>query len=567
LQGRIPLPTHPRTLRDLSQASELLTLPATFGSIQLGETFSSCLCVNNETLFNIEGVTLRVEMQTVSTKVLIGEFGGPESSLAAGNSLEAVVSHEIKELGQHVLACTVSYNIPPDVKPFQRLDDSNHSDVQGFRKFYKFAVANPLSVKTKVHTSKSPAALTSLEEREKIFLEVHIQNVTQDAMWFDCMLFEPVEGWVVQDANVKGDESLFDGANALMQPQDVRQYIYILTPTNVPLAPINYTPGSIIPLGRLDIAWRSSMGEPGRLLTSMLSRRIPLPASQQPPVSALPPHLKRSAVTSGPLRSHSPHPSYQSRPSSPAPRPASPMRNRPASMPGAGPTSHTPPPLPPPPPEFEVSLVIRDIIRPSTAIEKPFVVECTLVISSLPSLRPRRLLLIVQHVQSQPGRRRASPMDDATATLANLASPSLTVRSLGSDSFKPATAPASPTPTLAQIVGSSTQSATPVDPVNCEVMLPSPYVMSDPERGPSGVMYYGSSMIFLPTPAVPVLNETRPLSQGQVDFGLSYIALRDGLLRIGGLRVLLFADSANEEAGKQEIRILKEWDVITEIWT
>jgi hypothetical protein len=65
---------------------------------------------------------------------------------------------------------------------------------------------------------------------------------------------------------------LFLGDNALMQPQDMRQYIYILAPKVLPDLPITHAPGSVISLGRLDIAWRSSLGEPGRLLTSVRER-------------------------------------------------------------------------------------------------------------------------------------------------------------------------------------------------------------------------------------------------------------------------------------------------------
>lgn len=138
LQGNTPLDGHPKTLRDLSHASQFLTLPSSFGSIQLGETFSSCVCVNNEADLEIEAVHLKVEMQTVTSKVLLAEFGGPDSCLPAGDNLENVVHHEIKELGQHVLACTVSYKSPSDVRPIS--DESGDPSIQTFRKFYKFAV-------------------------------------------------------------------------------------------------------------------------------------------------------------------------------------------------------------------------------------------------------------------------------------------------------------------------------------------------------------------------------------------------------------------------------------------
>lgn len=111
-------------------------------------------------------------------------------------------------------------------------------------------------------------------EREKIFLEVHIQNLTQDTMWFERMEFECAEGWSVVDANTTDDDKdrrLFSGSMALMQPQAIRQYIYILTPTSSSSFSVIQAAGSVIPLGRLDISWRSQFGEPGRLLTSVRS--------------------------------------------------------------------------------------------------------------------------------------------------------------------------------------------------------------------------------------------------------------------------------------------------------
>lgn len=100
-----------------------------------------------------------------------------------------------------------------------------------------------------------------------MFLEVHIQNLTQKPMTFQRVLFECVDGWTVEDVN----EGLYVGTAATVPAQEVRQYLYVLTPhlaksrkiVNPPVA------GSIIPLGRLDISWTTTFGEPGRLLTSV----------------------------------------------------------------------------------------------------------------------------------------------------------------------------------------------------------------------------------------------------------------------------------------------------------
>jgi hypothetical protein len=99
------------------------------------------LCVNNEAQVEIEAVAMKVEMQTVTAKVTLAEFGGLSTRLAVGDTLENVVHHEIKELGQHVLACTVSYRLPnARAAAGEPVDDANDPSLQTFRKFYKFAV-------------------------------------------------------------------------------------------------------------------------------------------------------------------------------------------------------------------------------------------------------------------------------------------------------------------------------------------------------------------------------------------------------------------------------------------
>lgn len=95
---------------------------------------------------DVEAVSMRVEMQTVTSKVVLAEFGGPDYTLATGGTLESVVHHEIKELGQHVLACAVTYRMPPHRSPVVEPTPGTDPTLQTFRKFYKFAVRNFWSV-------------------------------------------------------------------------------------------------------------------------------------------------------------------------------------------------------------------------------------------------------------------------------------------------------------------------------------------------------------------------------------------------------------------------------------
>jgi hypothetical protein len=99
--------------------------------------------VNNEAQSDIEVVQVKVEMQTITAKVALSEMedGKAGRMLVAGGTLENVVHHEIKELGQHVLACAVTYRLPPNARPIPGAgEDTNDPSLVTFRKFYKFAV-------------------------------------------------------------------------------------------------------------------------------------------------------------------------------------------------------------------------------------------------------------------------------------------------------------------------------------------------------------------------------------------------------------------------------------------
>ncbi|KAJ3828135.1 DUF974-domain-containing protein [Lentinula raphanica] len=617
LQGTNPLPGYPKTLRDLTHASEILTLPSSFGSIQLGETFSSCLSVNNEATTQVDSVALKVEMQTATSKITLAEIGGRDTSLAPLDTLENVVHHEIKELGQHVLACTVSYRFNPQssrVAPAS--EETSDPNILTFRKFYKFVVTNPLSVKTKVHTPKSPSALMIPAERDKVFLEVHIQNLTPEAIWFERMHFEPAEGWSARDTNVinvAGEEqSLYSGSTALMQPQDMRQYIYILSPKTVSLEPVIHPPGSVIPLGRLDISWRSSYGEPGRLLTSMLTRRIPLlPQPVQPvqpqPASALPPYLKRQSTSANaPPGSKSPQ-FTQSRPSSPVQRSSSPVPYRArASSVVAGGFSQIPSSSPQPAASsntnttIDVHLLSRDVPRGSVSVGKSFKLGLTLVLSSsLPSDRQRqrlRLSLVIQHISfpltlgltglsvSKPAPHPPPPSDSTSFSPRLLSS--------SSPGFS------SPSPTYSTfnyplahqklLKASQDQSAleTGEDPttttkVESEIMktLPPPFfekVDESKRQRMSRVVFSGPSTLVLPDVELRVPESTltamgstqtgggawrpgmKPKHEATVDFELDYVALQRGFALVGGLRLLLVGESFVDDAYGAEGGVLVE---------
>ncbi|CAE6446887.1 unnamed protein product [Rhizoctonia solani] len=574
-----PINGVPSTLRDLAQ-SQVLLLPEAFGSISLGETFTSALCINNESSHTVLGSHLLVEMQTATNKTTLGQIGGIDSRLEPGQMFTLVVSHEMKELGQHVLVCTVGYHVPPalrnnSVPP----EDPNNPSLRTIKKFYKFMVSNPLSVRTKVHTPRSPSALLNKIERNKVFLEVHVQNLTAKPLYFEKIQFECAEGWVLADSTPKALLDSGSKANEIsLRSQDTRQYLYILTPTPAatPSFLITYPPGTIIALGRLDMSWRSSFGEPGRLLTSMLSRKIPIPPPPQP-APAIPPHLQQQRQQPGRPGSPVPYktrPGSISRPMSPGPTGsisgslagamATPGATA-GSLPGTVGSAVTK--------DVQVDLVVTSI--PSTIhLDRPFKVKCSIgVLAPLPSSpsdqlvdtsteetakSSRQVQLTIQHTHHT-SLRPVSPPKAAQTMAPEVSSPRALLSALTSPG---AATPRGGTSLPALDLGTLLQSD-----LGLPQGLPAPYSDKAPPEspvflGPSSQML---SPIVISEPA-PVPTEG-PLVQlgkkdregkgeGWVDVELEYVAVKGaGIVRIGGVRVF-------GEGGV----VLGEWDVLGEVW-
>ncbi|KAF9413491.1 hypothetical protein BGZ76_005019, partial [Entomortierella beljakovae] len=290
--------------------SELLTMPASFGNIYLGETFTSYICANNESAHPVRDVILKAELQTSTLRFALSDTlagqrqksslgsspdpashpappspstGGHIQLLESAKTNEMIVSHEIKELGIHILVCSIQYTT---------LDGQQKS----FRKFYKFQVLNPLSVKTKVNhpglsvptqhhegNNNSTVVSQGVSKGGVVLLEAMVQNISGVTMWMERMRFDVSDAFTVRDLNIvidedeRGDEeenktksvvSIF-GKHDYFGPNDIRQYLYVLTPK--PGMEIMAKTTNV--LGKMDILWRSQFGETGRLQTSQLTRK------------------------------------------------------------------------------------------------------------------------------------------------------------------------------------------------------------------------------------------------------------------------------------------------------
>lgn len=242
---------------ELMTTGELLSLPQSFGSIYLGETFSCYVSILNDSNQNCREVSLKTDIQTTSQRFQL-TVNKPKDTLSPDDSLDDVLNYEVKELGAHILICAVNYLSTSGEKLYMR-------------RFYKFQVLKPLEVKTKFYNADS----------DEVFLEAQVQNITTSAMCMDHVILEPsqfysvlpLNNWppnkIQEDSN--DDKNIF--GSTYMSPMDMRQYLFKLIPKTVYIRELRSKPMS--PIGKLDIVWRTNFGEMGRLQTSQLQRTAP----------------------------------------------------------------------------------------------------------------------------------------------------------------------------------------------------------------------------------------------------------------------------------------------------
>lgn len=148
------------------------------------------------------------------------------------------------------LVCEVQYTTPNDVQ-------------ETFRKFFKFHVFKPLDVKTKFYNA----------DTDEVYLEAQIQNITAGTICLESVELESSESYTAQSLNtLPNGESVFKSKH-MLEPQNSCQFLYCMRP----VAALLNDPRALKQansIGKLDIIWRSNLGERGRLQTSQLQRNV-----------------------------------------------------------------------------------------------------------------------------------------------------------------------------------------------------------------------------------------------------------------------------------------------------
>uniref|UniRef100_A0A2K6MEE8 Trafficking protein particle complex subunit 13 n=1 Tax=Rhinopithecus bieti TaxID=61621 RepID=A0A2K6MEE8_RHIBE len=208
---------------------EMLTLPQNFGNIFLGETFSSYISVHNDSSQVVKDILVKADLQTSSQRLNLSASNAAVAELKPDCCIDDVIHHEVKEIGTHVL--------------------------------------KPLDVKTKFYNA----------ETDEVFLEAQIQNMTTSPMFMEKVSLEPSIMYNVTELNsvIQAGECVSTfGSRAYLQPMDTRQYLYCLKPKKEFAEKAGIIKGVTV-IGKLDIVWKTNLGERGRLQTSQLQRMAP----------------------------------------------------------------------------------------------------------------------------------------------------------------------------------------------------------------------------------------------------------------------------------------------------
>lgn len=199
------------------------------------------------------GNPIIAEIQTERQRILLLDTSkSPVESIRAGGHYDFIVEHDVKELGAHTLVCTAMYN-----------------DGDGERKylpqFFKFIVSNPLSVRTKVRIVK-----------ETTFLEACFENHTKSNLYMDQVDFEPAQQWSAKVLKADDHESeksaltreIFKPPILIKSGGGIHYYLYQLKSSSQGPAQMKVDGSNV--LGKLQITWRTNLGEPGRLQTQQI---------------------------------------------------------------------------------------------------------------------------------------------------------------------------------------------------------------------------------------------------------------------------------------------------------
>lgn len=174
------------------------------------------------------------------------------TDLQPGGTLQKIVSFDLKEEGNHVLAVTVSY--------YEASETSGRT--RTFRKLYQFICKASLIVRTKVGKLD--------EEQRKWVLEAQLENCSEESMQLQKVVMELDPGFEYRDCNWEATRS----ERPVLHPGEVEQVCFVVEETDRDKVEKATGADGRVGFGVLGIGWRGEMGNRGFLSTGKLGTRV-----------------------------------------------------------------------------------------------------------------------------------------------------------------------------------------------------------------------------------------------------------------------------------------------------
>ena len=294
----------------LCALGDSLSVPSSFGSINVGETLRCCLSLSNSSATELNRVALRVELHvaavqqltttattvtsgttppattaattTMKKSVLIDTSERPLAMLSTGDRADYQVHHTVTEPGPHTIVCIATWAPPsssikqqqqqqqlqqqqstmPGGMP-QQQQQQQQEENPTLKRYFQFKVGKAIEMKPRVVEVMQGKWLVEVQVdiANNVFLEsVMLENTP------DVLVSHQVSGF--------GGGQVITGTNICK----LEKSKVVKAGTSVKrVFEVNVRAGKQIPgrremvLGQVAVVWRGNMGEQGKVVSGMLS--------------------------------------------------------------------------------------------------------------------------------------------------------------------------------------------------------------------------------------------------------------------------------------------------------